>query len=97
MDSPPFDTQEIKKIIEAALLTAGEPLAVAELKKLYDTAGIVAQDNQTIFTYCQSGIRAAHAWFVLQNLIGYQNVAVYDGSWEEYGAASGNKIEAARS
>ena len=57
----------------------------------------MAQDNQTIFTYCQSGIRAAHAWFVLQNLIGYQNVAVYDGSWEEYGAASGNKIEAARS
>ena len=80
-----------------AVAKSGEFLPVAELKKLYDTAGIVAQDNQTIFTYCQSGIRAAHAWFVLQNLIGYQNVAVYDGSWEEYGAASGNKIEAARS
>ena len=80
-----------------AVAKTGEFLPVADLKKLYDTAGIVAQDNQTIFTYCQSGIRAAHAWFVLQNLIGYQNVAVYDGSWEEYGAQTNTKIEAARS
>jgi len=79
-----------------AVTKTGEFLPVADLKKLYDTAGIVAQDNQTIFTYCQSGIRAAHAWFVLQNLIGYQNVAVYDGSREEYGASS-NKVEGSRS
>ena len=76
-----------------AVSKAGEFLPVEDLKKLYDTAGVVAADNQTIFTYCQSGIRAAHAWFVLTNLIGYQKVAVYDGSWEEYGASS-NKIEA---
>ena len=76
-----------------AVSKTGEFLPVEELKKLYDTAGVVAADNQTIFTYCQSGIRAAHAWFVLTNLIGYQKVAVYDGSWEEYGSSS-NKIEA---
>ena len=76
-----------------AVSKTGEFLPVEDLKKLYDTAGVVAADNQTIFTYCQSGIRAAHAWFVLTNLIGYQKVAVYDGSWEEYGSSS-NKIEA---
>ena len=36
MDSPSFDLQEVKRVIEAALLTAGEPLALADLKKLFD-------------------------------------------------------------
>ena len=80
-----------------AVAKNGEFLPVEELKKLYDNAGIKAQDNQTIFTYCQSGVRAAHAWFVLKYLIGYPNVAVYDGSWEEYGGRSDTKIESGRS
>ena len=36
MDSPSFDLQELKRVIEAALLTAGEPLALADLNKLFD-------------------------------------------------------------
>mgnify|MGYP001392099237 CR=1 FL=1 len=36
MDSPSFDLQELKRVIEAALLTAGEPLALADLSKLFD-------------------------------------------------------------
>ncbi len=36
MDSPSSDSQEVKRVIEAALLTAGEPLALADLKKLFD-------------------------------------------------------------
>jgi segregation and condensation protein B len=36
MDSPSFDLQEIKRILEAALLTAGEPLSIADLKNLFE-------------------------------------------------------------
>ncbi|MBI4191926.1 MAG: SMC-Scp complex subunit ScpB [Betaproteobacteria bacterium] len=36
MDSPSFDLQEVKRILEAALLTAAEPLPVADLKQLFD-------------------------------------------------------------
>ncbi len=34
--SPPIDLVEIKKILETALLTAGEPLEVSELRRLFD-------------------------------------------------------------
>ncbi len=36
MDLPSFDLQEVKKVIEAALLTANEPLPISDLKKLFD-------------------------------------------------------------
>ncbi len=34
--SPPIDLAEIKKILETALLTAGEPLGISELRRLFD-------------------------------------------------------------
>ena len=36
MDLPSSDSQELKRVIEAALLTAGEPLSLTDLKKLFD-------------------------------------------------------------
>ena len=35
MDSASFDLQEVKRVLEAALLTSGEPLQVTELRKLF--------------------------------------------------------------
>ena len=43
------------------------------------------KDKQTnVITYCQAGIRAAHAMFVLK-LMGFEKVKNYDGSWKEWG------------
>ncbi|HMS57394.1 MAG TPA: sulfurtransferase [Tepidiformaceae bacterium] len=56
-------------------------LPAGEIQKLLDEAGI-ARDTPTI-TYCQGGIRAAHAAFTL-TLLGYDNVRVYDGSMREW-------------
>jgi thiosulfate/3-mercaptopyruvate sulfurtransferase len=43
----------------------------------------ISKDTPVI-TYCQGGVRAAHAAVALM-LSGYHNVRVYDGSWAEWG------------
>ena len=56
-------------------------LPAQDIQRLLDDAGI-SRDRPTI-TYCQGGIRAAHAAFVLA-LLGYDDVRVYDGSMREW-------------
>lgn len=56
-------------------------LPADELQRLLDEAGI--DRAKPTITYCQGGIRAAHAAFVLE-LLGYENVKVYDGSMRDW-------------
>ncbi|OHT81596.1 sulfurtransferase [Mycobacteroides saopaulense] len=62
-----------------------------ELAKLYTDAGLDGE-KETI-AYCRIGERSSHTWFVLQELLGHQNVTNYDGSWTEYGSLVGAPIE----
>jgi thiosulfate/3-mercaptopyruvate sulfurtransferase len=55
-----------------------------ELADIYSEAGISPQ--QSVITYCRIGERSSHTWFVLTQLLGYPDVANYDGSWTEYGS-----------
>ncbi|CAG0949516.1 thiosulfate/3-mercaptopyruvate sulfurtransferase [Anaerolineae bacterium] len=55
-----------------------------ELERLFQRAG-VTRDSE-IITYCQTGVRGSHAWFVLKYLLGFKNVTLYEGSWEEWSA-----------
>jgi len=55
-----------------------------ELKAIYEGKGITP-DKPTI-AYCRIGERSAHTWFVLTQLLGYDNVRNYDGSWTEWGS-----------
>jgi thiosulfate/3-mercaptopyruvate sulfurtransferase len=54
-----------------------------DLKALYGAKG-VSGDKQ-ITAYCRIGERSAHTWFVLHELLGYDDVRNYDGSWTEWG------------
>lgn len=53
-----------------------------ELQKMFEAAG--AKKGREIVTYCQSGFRAAHDYFVAR-LLGYEKVRNYDGSWVDWG------------
>ena len=54
-----------------------------DLRTLYGGKGITPDKEVT--AYCRIGERSAHTWFVLSELLGYENVRNYDGSWTEWG------------
>ena len=54
-----------------------------ELRELYEGKGITPEKEVT--AYCRIGERSAHTWFVLRELLGYETVKNYDGSWTEWG------------
>jgi thiosulfate/3-mercaptopyruvate sulfurtransferase len=54
-----------------------------ELRSLYEGKGVTG--DQVVTAYCRIGERSAHTWFVLRELLGYDNVRNYDGSWTEWG------------
>jgi thiosulfate/3-mercaptopyruvate sulfurtransferase len=57
--------------------------AADELRELYAGKGITP--DKEILAYCRIGERSAHTWFVLRELLGYEDVRNYDGSWTEWG------------
>jgi thiosulfate/3-mercaptopyruvate sulfurtransferase len=62
-----------------------------ELRELYGSKGITA--DQDVIAYCRIGERSSHTWFVLHELLGFERVRNYDGSWTEYGSLVGVPIE----
>jgi thiosulfate/3-mercaptopyruvate sulfurtransferase len=62
-----------------------------ELRKLYEDQGVTA--DKDVVTYCRIGERSSHSWFVLKELLGFDKVRNYDGSWTEYGSLVGVEIE----
>ena len=64
-----------------------------ELRELYAAKGITP--DKDIIAYCRIGERSSHTWFVLHELLGFDRVRNYDGSWTEYGSLVGVPIEKA--
>jgi thiosulfate/3-mercaptopyruvate sulfurtransferase len=62
-----------------------------ELRELYEGQGITS--DKEVIAYCRIGERSSHTWFALQELLGYDNVKNYDGSWTEYGSLVGAPVE----
>ncbi len=62
-----------------------------ELEAIYGGKGVTA--DKAVTAYCRIGERSSHTWFVLRELLGYPNVANYDGSWTEWGSSIGTPIE----
>jgi thiosulfate/3-mercaptopyruvate sulfurtransferase len=62
-----------------------------ELRQLYANKGVTS--DKDVVAYCRIGERSSHTWFVLKELLGFNNVKNYDGSWTEYGSVVGVPIE----
>ncbi|MEQ9336753.1 MAG: sulfurtransferase, partial [Miltoncostaeaceae bacterium] len=58
-----------------------------ELAELYAAKGVTR--DKDVIAYCRIGERSSHSWFVLHELLGYERVRNYDGSWTEYGSLVG--------
>jgi thiosulfate/3-mercaptopyruvate sulfurtransferase len=54
----------------------------ATLRQRFKNAGVTP--GKQIITYCHGGVRACHAALALK-MLGYPDVAVYEGSWAEWG------------
>jgi thiosulfate/3-mercaptopyruvate sulfurtransferase len=54
-----------------------------ELRQIYGGKGVTPDKEVT--AYCRIGERSAHTWFVLRELLGFERVRNYDGSWTEWG------------
>jgi thiosulfate/3-mercaptopyruvate sulfurtransferase len=55
-----------------------------ELRAIYEGELGLGKDDD-IVAYCRIGERSSHTWFVLSQLLGFQRVRNYDGSWVEWG------------
>jgi thiosulfate/3-mercaptopyruvate sulfurtransferase len=62
-----------------------------ELTALYAAKGV--EGNADIIAYCRIGERSSLSWFVLHELLGFNRVRNYDGSWTEWGSMVGVPIE----
>lgn len=55
---------------------------ISELESIYSSR--IPSKKDPIIVYCHTGVRSAHTIFVLTQLLGYENVKNYDGSWSEW-------------
>jgi thiosulfate/3-mercaptopyruvate sulfurtransferase len=65
--------------------------SAGELRDLYESQGVTR--DKDVVAYCRIGERSSHSWFVLKELLGYDRVKNYDGSWTEYGSLVGAPVE----
>jgi thiosulfate/3-mercaptopyruvate sulfurtransferase len=67
----------------SAVADDGTFKSAEELRALYLAKGVTPEKEVT--AYCRIGERSAHTWFVLRELLGFERVRNYDGSWTEWG------------
>jgi thiosulfate/3-mercaptopyruvate sulfurtransferase len=74
-----------------AVAEDGRFKSIEQLRALYAGRGITP--DRDVIAYCRIGERSSHTWFVLHELLGYDRVRNYDGSWTEWGSMVGVPIE----
>ena len=55
-------------------------------------AGVGISKDQQVIVYCNSGVKAAVIYFALIEICGYENVRLFEGSFNEWEADTGNPV-----
>lgn len=69
--------------IDGMVKEDGSFMNEAELKEFFSDLDLTS--SKDIITYCTIGARASTVWFSLSQILGVENVRVYDGSWTQWG------------
>ncbi len=69
---------------------SGAIKSAEELKKIFAAKGITA--DKTIILYCETSVRAGIEFAALTSVLGYKNVKVYDGAYNEW-VFKGEKVD----
>lgn len=77
---------EYKQLLDAN----GMLKSKAEIEKVYAAKG-VSKDKQIVL-YCSSGVRTGLHYLALADMLGYQNVKIYDEGYNEYVVKHPGKI-----
>jgi thiosulfate/3-mercaptopyruvate sulfurtransferase len=63
------------------------------LEAMYRGVGAAPDQADAVVSYCRCGHRASLLWFAATQLLGWDHIRVYDGSWTEWGSSVGFPIE----
>ena len=80
-----------QRLFSDLLTDEGTFRPVEEMVALVRASGVDPGEVRAV--YCQGGVRAALAWFVLHELAGFDEVRSYAGSWEDWGNREVSPIE----
>ncbi len=75
---------------KAFLTDKGDFLPKDQIKAVAEKNGLTA--DKTIILYCVTSVRAAAIFVALKDILGYPNVKIYDGAYNEW-IAQGNPME----